>query len=97
MANNRTKQGQKKHDTGVANSANWYKARGYKVEADLPGEKKPKNIGGFVPDLIAKKNSKEIIVEVETKKTAKTDTEQQAAFKKYANNSSQRTFKKKIV
>jgi hypothetical protein len=97
MKNKRTKIGQKKHDTGVANSAQWYKSRGYKVEADLPGEKKPKNINGFIPDLIAKKGGKEIIVEVETKQTANADTEQQDAFKKYAARGSKRTYKRKIV
>ncbi|MAZ56520.1 hypothetical protein CL653_01910 [bacterium] len=97
MKNKRTKTGQKKHDTGVTKSAQWYKSRGYKVEVDLPGEKKPKNIDGFIPDLIAKKGHKEIVIEVETKQTANTDTDQQAAFKKYAARSSNRTFKKKVI
>jgi hypothetical protein len=32
----RTKIGQKKHDTAVLNSAEWYENRGYNVKADLP-------------------------------------------------------------
>ena len=93
----RTKTGQKKHDNGVLGAAQWYESHGYNVQADLPSMKKPKKIGGYIPDLIAKKNGEEIILEVETKKTAKSDQEQQQAFQDYANRSAKRRFKKKIV
>ena len=47
--------GQTKHDDSVLRSAEWYKKHGFIIKADLPGWKKPKKIGGFIPDLIAKK------------------------------------------
>ena len=93
----RTKTGQKQHDQAVLRSAEWYKNQGYKVKADLPQWEKPKKIKGFIPDLIAKKGKKEIIGEVETKKTNEKDKEQQAAFKEYAERKKLREFKKKIV
>lgn len=54
-------------------------------------------IGGFVPDVIAKKGKKEVVVEVETKQTANTDKEQQQAFRDYASKNKNRTFRKKIT
>ncbi len=41
-------------------------------------------LGRFIPYLIAKKGKKEIILEVETKNTDKSDADQQKAFKKYS-------------
>lgn len=93
----RTKVGQKRHDEGVKQSADWYKSRDFKVKADLPGEEKPKKIGGFIPDIIAKKGKKEIVIEIETRQTANTDKEQQQAFRDYANKKKDRTFRKKII
>jgi hypothetical protein len=95
--NKRTKTGQKKHDESVLRSVKWYEGRGYKVNADLPDYNKPKNIGGYIPDLIAKKGKKEIILEVESKNTNKSDTDQQKAFKKYSKREEERTFRKKII
>jgi len=93
----RTKTGQREHDNAVLRSAEWYKGQGYKVKADLPGWEKPKKIGGFIPDWIAKKGKKEIIGEVETEGSNETDEEQQEAFKEYAKRKKERGFKKKIV
>ena len=95
--NKRTKTRQKKHDEIVLRSAEWYEGRGYKVNADLPDYNKPKNIGGYVPDLIAKKGKKEIVLEVETKNTNELDKEQQKAFKEYSGRGKERTFRKKII
>ena len=95
--NKRTKIGQKKHDEGVLRSAEWYKKHGFTTKADLPGWNKPKKIGGFIPDLIAKKGKKEIILEVETKNTDESDADQQKAFKKYSKREEERTFRKKIL
>ena len=47
--NKRTKTGQRKHDESVSRSAEWYKKNGFITRADLPGWKKPKKIGGFIP------------------------------------------------
>lgn len=93
----RTKTGQKKHDDSVLRSAEWYENQNYKVQADLPGYKKPKTINKFIPDLIVQKNNKEIIIEVETKDSNKKDTEQQQAFKNYADKKTGREFRKKII
>lgn len=93
----RTKKGQKAHDEGVSNTANWYKNRGYTTYADLPDWKRPKNIDGFIPDVIAKKGKKEILIEVETEKTANSDVKQQKAFKSYVKNNKNKRFRKKIV
>ena len=93
----RTKIGQKKHDNTVLKSAEWYENQGFKVKADLPGWEKPKKIGGFIPDLIAKKGKKEIIKEIETKDTNNKDVEQHKAFKEYTEKKRTREFKKKIV
>jgi hypothetical protein len=95
--NKRSKTGQKKHDDSVRKTAEWYKNQGFSVKADLPGETKPKKIDGFIPDVIVKKGKKEIIIEVETKNIAKTDKEQQQAFRDYANRQSNRSFRKKII
>ena len=93
----RTKTGQKKHDSAVLKSAEWYKRHGYKVKTDLPSWEKPKKIGGFIPDLIAKKGNEEIIKEIETKDTNERDKEQQEAFKKYAERKRTRRFSKKVI
>ena len=93
----RTKTGQRKHDLGVLKSVRGYKSQRYKVKADLPGYKKPKNIGGFVPDIYAQKGKKEKIVEIETKATDKKDTKQLSAFEKYVGKSKYREFRKRIV
>ena len=93
----RTKTGQRKHDEGVLRSAKWYKNHGFKTEADLPGWNKPKKIGGFIPDLIAKRGKKEVILEYETENTNELDKDQQKAFKEYSKKGKGRIFKKKII
>lgn len=93
----RSKTGQKRHDDGVRRTAEWYKGKGFRVKADLPGEPKPAAISGFIPDVIAKKGNKEIIIEVETRKTSVTDKEQQKAFREYASKKKERTFRKKVI
>lgn len=93
----RSKIGQKRHDEAVLGSVKWYEGQGYKVKADLPNYPKPKKIGGFIPDWIAKKGKKETIGEVETKDTAKLDEEQHKAFRAYAKRKRSRKFKKKVI
>lgn len=95
--NQRSKRGQKKHDDSVRRSVDWHKRHGFSVKADLPGEAKPKTIGGFRPDIIAKKGKKEKVIEVETKATMSRDKKQHQAFRDYANKDKNRTFRKKIV
>ena len=95
--NKRTKTGQKKHDESVLRSTEWYKKHGFTTKTDLPGWNKPKKIGGFIPDLIAKKGKEEIVLEVETKDTNISDADQQKAFKKYSEKKEGRIFRKKII
>lgn len=66
----RSKAGQKRHDAAVRKSAAWYESRDYSVQADIPGKRRPKVIGGHRPDIIARKGKEEIIVEVETKQSS---------------------------
>lgn len=94
--NKRTKTGQKKHDSAVLKTAQWYENNGYKVKADLPDYAKPKKIGGFIPDLIVKKAKVEKVIEIETKQSDKIDQEQQTAFKQYAKKNNIE-FKKKVI
>lgn len=80
----RTPRQQSKHDQSVKRTADAYKARGYRVKADIPGYKKPDKIGGHIPDVDAKKGAVRKIVEVETSDSLKKDIKQQEALKKYA-------------
>ena len=91
----RSKQQKSKHDKALQSSANYYQNQGYKVDAALKGYNQPKTINGKRPDLIAKKQGKEIILEVETKKTIQADRRQQQIFKNYANKSKNRQFRLK--
>lgn len=93
----RTKRGQKKHDEAILNSMKYYKRRGFQVEADLPGMKKPSTINGRIPDLVAKKGRQKVILEVETKNTIKKDKLQHQAFEKYSDNSKDTKFRIKEV
>ena len=58
------------HDKKVSRVAGGYKAQGYKVQADLPGQPKPQTIGGRRPDVIAKKGRDIRVIEVETPASA---------------------------
>lgn len=73
-----------KHDKKVKNIARGYKGRGYKVSASLPDYRKPRKIRGRVPDVIAKKRRKTIIVEVETSKSFAKDRKQRKLLRDYA-------------
>lgn len=97
MGTKRTKTGQKKHDTGVLKAVRYYEDQGFKVKADLPDHKKPKKIGGYIPDVIATKGPNEVVVEVETKASMEKDTKQREAFDKYADKNNKTRFRTKIV
>ena len=78
----RTTERQSDHDKCVSNKANEWKSDGWTVKADLEGWDKPSEIGGFIPDIEAKKSITRIC-EVETEETLETDKEQWETFKKY--------------
>ena len=93
----KTKRGQARHDRSVLRSAKWHESRGYKVKADLPAYTKPRKIRGHFPDLIIKKGKKEIIIEVQPKKTNKRDESQHRAFRNYSKSRKNVRFRKKII
>lgn len=80
----RTKQGQKVHDQKVAELARGLRQRGYQVQSDLPGHPKPPTLNNQVPDIVARKGSKVLVREVETKSTLQTDKRQQQALQRWA-------------
>lgn len=90
---NRNPEAQSKHDQKVKEIADAYKSESYEVYADIKGYGQPHKRNGYIPDVVAKKNGKEIIIEVETSDSIKTDKEQQNAFRRYANARSNVTFK----
>jgi len=81
---NRTPEKQTKHDKKVEEQANYYVRKEYKVWADLKGWGMPAKRNGFRPDVVAKSNVKEIIVEVETEDSINSDKDQISAFREYA-------------
>lgn len=90
---------QSEHDRMVKKLARDYKARGYDVEADLAGYETPPPVGGYRPDIRAKKGSHETIVEVETPETVNTAHAgaQESAFIRAARRSPTRHFVKKVT
>jgi hypothetical protein len=82
----RNKNSQSKHDNEVRKTALSYKNRGYDVAADILGYKKPPSVGGYRPDVTAKKNGHTTNVEIETTDSVNSsrDLAQQRAFKKAA-------------
>jgi len=80
----RTKTGQKVHDGKVAEIARNLGRKGYSVRADLPGHPKPPALNGQVPDVLARKGSKVLVQEIETRSTLNTDKKQQQALQRWA-------------
>ena len=95
----RSKRSQSKHDTAVRRLANQYKRQGYDVEADVKGFSKPDTIGGYRPDVVAKKGKQRKIVEVETTESVSSarDEGQQRAFRRAAKRSENTTFRRLVV
>lgn len=93
----RTRNIQSVHDAKVREVANRYKRERWKVKADLPGFKEPRTVYGNRPDIIARKGQKTRLIEIETRKSMKTDTAQRSAFQRYANLSPKISFKTLIA
>ena len=95
----RTKRSQTKHDSEVRKEANRLVRQGFEVEADIPGFSQPKTLGGYRPDIIAKKGKQRKIVEVETpdSKESARDKKQQSAFRRAAKRSENTTFRRVIT
>jgi hypothetical protein len=82
----RPKASQSKHDAKVLAEARKLQREQYDVSADIAGYKKPPRRGNYIPDVVAKKGQKEIIIEVETVDSANSerDLAQQGAFQRAA-------------
>lgn len=95
----RSKRQQSKHDAQVRQTAEGLQRRGYDVTADISGFKKPDTIGGFRPDVVAKKGWERVIVEVETPDSVNgaRDQAQQKAFKAAAARAKRTTFQRKVT
>jgi len=82
-----------KHERKVRKVAAGYSGRGYDVKADLPEYSRPRPIRGRIPDVVATKGKKTIIVEVETPQSFNKDKDQRAIFRDYANSRSRTRFR----
>lgn len=61
-----------------------YKARGYKVFAELTGYQSPDSISGVKPDLVAKKGDETIIIEVKTRDNTRNNKNKIETLARYA-------------
>ena len=95
----RSKRSRSKHDAEVRRVARDLERKGFDVEADVSGYQQPGTIGGYRPDVVAKKGRQRKIVEVETEDSADSarDQQQQQAFRNAAKRSQDTTFKRRIV
>lgn len=73
-----------KHNKKVKKVAGGYKSKGYYVRADISGYPKPLNVGGRRADVVAIKGRDKVLVEVETRKSMKSDGTQRRAMRKIA-------------
>ena len=90
---------QSRHDAEVARIARSYEREGYDVKADIKGYPQPDTIGGYRPDVVAKKGTTRKIVEVETTASVNSarDQKQQATFQYAAKRSKATSFIRKVV
>lgn len=95
----RTSNSQSKHNQEIKRLANEYKDKRYQVEADIQGFSQPPTVGGFRPDIKAKKGGQETIIEVETLDSVDStrDVKQKDAFQDWASQDKKRHFKRKVV
>ena len=73
---------QSDHDKCVETIANRWKNDGYTVYADLPNWNKPPEVGGYIPDVFAKKDTTVRVCEVETEDTMEQHKPQWETFEK---------------
>ena len=82
----REKNAQSVHDTLIAKMAKDFQERGFTVMADhVEGHCQPANINGYIPDLIASKDGRYLIYEIETRDTvnSKHAKDQKEAFERF--------------
>lgn len=78
----RTPERQSDHDKCVETIANKWKSDGYTVEADLPNWNRPPEIGGYIPDIMARKDTATRVCEVETEETMEQHRPQWETFER---------------
>jgi hypothetical protein len=95
----RSKRSQSRHNALVRSLAKEYKAKGYKIEADIKGYDQPGTVRGLRPDLIVEKNGHKTLIEVETPDSlgSKRDEKQQQTFKTWSKGSSTKHYKKVVT
>ena len=95
----RSKGSQSKHDAEVNKLAKELAKKGYDVQADVRGYPQPGTLGGYRPDVVAKKGTERKIIEVETTESVNSarDVQQQKAFRQAARRSKNTTFRRVVV
>ena len=95
----RTKRSQSSHDALVQKLAEQLERQGHTVKADVSGYSKPQTLYGVRPDIIAEKDGKRRIVEVETPDSLNTarDLKQKKIFEGIAKRSKKTTFARKVT
>jgi len=95
----RSKRSQSRHNGLVRRLANEYKAKGYKIEADIKGYDQPATVRGLRPDLMVQKSGHKTMIEVETPDSlgSKRDEKQQQAFKNWSKGSSTKHYKRVVT
>lgn len=95
----RSKRSQSKHDGEVRRVARQLEKKDFNVEADVSGYARPDTIGGFRPDVVARKGRERKIIEVETPDSVDSarDSEQQQAFRQAARRSAKTTFRRTVT
>ena len=75
------------------------KNQGYDVDADVDGYTQPSTINGYRPDVIAVKDGKTKIIEIETPDSVDStrDKKQQNAFRKAADKNSDTSFQRYVT
>ena len=95
----RSRKSHSKHDNEVRDIANRMKKQRYEVKADISGYSKPDTIGGYRPDVVAKKGAQRKIYEVETQESVDQarDKNQQSSFRNAAKRSKSTSFVRKVI
>lgn len=96
----RNKDGQERHDRGVAYWARQIITAGWsRVWSDLPGNAKPPIINGYIPDIYALHGNSEYAIEIETQDSVNSEQARQqlAAFRAWAQVGQNRKFETKLV
>ena len=88
------------HKNLISKLAFAYDRTGFRVKADhISDFETPSKLSMIFPDIVAEKNGKQIIIEVETKGTigSERDKRQRKAFGNWAKKSTKRDFRREIT